>query len=254
MSKTARRHPWELARLQVVFSLIRKHCQVLVDSQCLCLDLGCGDTFLVDWLAEKMPRGSFVAVDTAFDRETLEHLRQALGGGRIELYDSLAEAEKSAQRAADLVLLLDVLEHIEDDVSFLVGLQASSFIADGTLFLITVPAFRMLFSSHDVFLEHKRRYNRSSLRCCVERAGLEVIESGYFFHILWGLRIFQVLLEKITRPRRTGTQVGSWEGKPSVTTLLEYLLLLDFRVSVLLKRLRLNLPGLSVYMLCKKPA
>ena len=57
---------------------------------------------------------------------------------------------------ADVVLLMDVLEHVEDDVGLL--RQYVEKVPSGARFLISVPAFQVLWSDHDVFLEHKRRY------------------------------------------------------------------------------------------------
>src|SRR4051812_25318096 len=50
--------------------------------------------------------------------------------------------------------------------------------------LVTVPAFQFLWSGHDVFLEHKRRYTLASLHSTIESAGLEIIRSRYFFGVL----------------------------------------------------------------------
>ena len=50
--------------------------------------------------------------------------------------------------------------------------------------LISVPAFAWLWSGHDVFLEHQRRYTRGELEALVRRAGLEVVHCRYFFGLL----------------------------------------------------------------------
>ena len=49
------------------------------------------------------------------------------------------------------------------------------------LVLVTVPAFQALWSGHDVFLEHKRRYTMAGLHRTLGKAGLEVTRSRYFF-------------------------------------------------------------------------
>jgi hypothetical protein len=48
-----------------------------------------------------------------------------------------------------------------------------------------VPAFSFLWSGHDVFLEHRRRYSRRTLEAVVHEAGLRVIRSRYFFGALF---------------------------------------------------------------------
>lgn len=62
---------------------------------------------------------------------------------------------------ADLVLLCDVLEHIEDDAEFLRSLLSG--MSPGAHLLMTVPADPRLWSSHDEVYGHYRRYTRAAL-------------------------------------------------------------------------------------------
>jgi SAM-dependent methyltransferase len=57
----------------------------------------------------------------------------------------------------DIDVALDVLEHIEDDKKAIE--QIYRVLSPKGIFIFTVPAFQFLFSSHDRFLEYKRRYN-----------------------------------------------------------------------------------------------
>ena len=57
---------------------------------------------------------------------------------------------------ADLLLYMDVLEHVDDDLGLLTAYLDQ--LERGGRVLITVPAFDFLWSNHDIFLEHKRRY------------------------------------------------------------------------------------------------
>jgi SAM-dependent methyltransferase len=63
--------------------------------------------------------------------------------------------------AADLVLLCDVLEHIEDDTGFLRALLSS--MRPGAHLLLMVPADPRLWSTHDEVYGHYRRYTRDTL-------------------------------------------------------------------------------------------
>ena len=93
----------------------------------------------------------------------------------------------------DLILLMDVLEHVENDTELLRS-YTQHLPANG-LAVISVPAFQWLWSGHDVFLEHHRRYALAQLEAVVERAGLRVVHSRYFFGALFplaaGIRIAQ---------------------------------------------------------------
>jgi len=62
--------------------------------------------------------------------------------------------------------------------------------------LITVPAFQKLFSRHDEFLGHYRRYNLQGISSTAEKAGLEILERSYFFSSLLLPRTLTWALEK----------------------------------------------------------
>ena len=78
--------------------------------------------------------------------------------------------------------MMDVIEHVDDDVALIRAYTDR--MPRGSMVLVTVPAFQFLWSGHDVFLEHKRRYTRASLHRTIDRAGLAVIRSRYFFSVL----------------------------------------------------------------------
>lgn len=80
---------------------------------------------------------------------------------------------------ADLVLLMDVLEHVDDDIGLLKDCAGK--VPRGSRFLISVPAFEFLWSEHDIFLEHKRRYRLTQIEDVVGRAGLKVTHGAYYF-------------------------------------------------------------------------
>lgn len=89
--------------------------------------------------------------------------------------------------AYDLVALLDVLEHVEEDRASLAALGRK--LAPGGRLLITVPAMPWLWSSHDEAHHHKRRYTRTGLGGTIAAAGLEVEQIGYFNALLFPLAV-----------------------------------------------------------------
>src|SRR5205085_10341245 len=80
---------------------------------------------------------------------------------------------------ADLVLLMDVLEHVDDDVGLVQELAASA--KPNTRFVVSVPAFSWLWSKHDEFLEHRRRYTLNGVRGVLSAAGLAPVDGFYMF-------------------------------------------------------------------------
>ena len=85
---------------------------------------------------------------------------RARGVGRV-VQGSLDAPLAFESDAFDLVVCLDVLEHIADDLAALRELRRVS-AADGRL-LVTVPAHRWLWGAHDDLAGHQRRYTRASL-------------------------------------------------------------------------------------------
>lgn len=82
-----------------------------------------------------------------------------------------------------LILMMDVLEHVDDDIGML--REYSERMPKGGLVLITVPAFQFIWSGHDIFLEHRRRYTKKSIESTVESAKLQIVRCRYFFGLLF---------------------------------------------------------------------
>lgn len=83
----------------------------------------------------------------------------------------------------DGVCFFDVLEHIENDKYFLNIIHKK--LRKEKNIILTVPAFRILWSSEDEYLNHFRRYNIKEITKLVENAGFRVEYSSYFFSFLF---------------------------------------------------------------------
>ena len=137
------------------------------------LDVGAGSGFFSRHLLTKGGAQSALCVDLGYERERDETL-----DGKPVLY-----RRACGPTECDLVLMMDVLEHVEDDVALL--RQYVSRVPPGAHFLVTVPAFRFLWSGHDVFLEHKRRYTLPEIERTLREAGLVVVTGAYFFGFIF---------------------------------------------------------------------
>ncbi len=246
------RHPWESARLNVVKKIISKYAPLQKGS--VVLDIGCGDTFVVESIASDYPDVFFYAIDTAFTSDLMKKYKEKMKVNNVFLYRSLDEFSVASGRAASLVILTDVIEHIEDDKKFISGLLQTGFISASTLFIITVPSYQWLFCSHDIFLGHYRRYTNALLKENLSQSGLSIIRMGYFFFSLIPVRMFQVLKEKIFRPdpKNMSTGLSEWNGNALLSSAFKYLLIADAGFSFFLKKIGISLPGLSNYAVCRK--
>ena len=91
------RHPWELARLEVIRSILEESVPVLSTPGTGILDLGCGDGFVVGALARVYPRLQFIAVDSALSRWAIDSLQERTGLANLKFYQDLGQAKRGAQ-------------------------------------------------------------------------------------------------------------------------------------------------------------
>ena len=139
------------------------------------LDVGAGSGFFSRHLLSEGGAQSALCVDIGYDRDRDDQI-----GGKPVLYRRDCDATD-----CDLVLMMDVLEHVDDDRG-LVRHYATK-VPSGAHFLVTVPAFRFLWSGHDVFLEHKRRYRLSEIEAAMRDAGLTIVKGAYYFGLVFPL-------------------------------------------------------------------
>ena len=138
------------------------------------LDVGAGSGFFSRYLLDRSAREAW-CVDISYDADADE----TVAGKPLHRRRSIDAVD------ADTVLLMDVLEHVDDDVGLLKAYVDK--VPGGSRFLITVPAFEFLWSDHDVFLEHKRRYTLDGIEGVARRAGLDVERGAYYFGAIFPL-------------------------------------------------------------------
>ena len=137
------------------------------------LDVGAGSGIFSRQLLDN----DIAQVSTCVDPYYEEAREELHNGKKIRFVKTL---DKTTQ---DLVIMMDVLEHVEDDVALLK--QYCDSMEKGAKVFITVPAFQFMWSGHDVFLEHFRRYTIKQIERAVLDAGLKPIKSRYYFASLF---------------------------------------------------------------------
>lgn len=248
---TGSRHPWERARVELAVRLLERH--VALGSGATVLDIGCGDLFVVEELARRYPRARFYAVDSGFTDELIGRYRERLAAANVSLFARL-DALPLAQPVA-VVLLMDVVEHIADDRGFLYDLRDQPWIGHDTRWLFTVPSYQWLYSEHDRFLGHHRRYSLRGLHGLLSAARLTPLESGYWFTSLLAVRALQVARERLRgKAKATTTDLAAWRGDELTTERLTRILTLDGSLGLRLSELGVGLrvPGLSCFAICRK--
>lgn len=229
-----KRHPWEIARLKILLFLLKKN-----PSKNFIADIGSGDAFVVSQLAKKFPHAKLSAVDINYDEQFINDNTR----NNLSFFKSIQNFPDNPQIGT--VLLMDVLEHIEKPEEILEEINHLKNLSPSTQIIITVPAFQYLFSEHDVFLKHFRRYNRKQLNQLLNKGGFKIKYTGYFFFSLFVGRYFQKLFGI---KQRHG--VHNWSGGNFITSTVVTILWTDFKICWYLSRIGINLPGLSCYCVC----
>jgi SAM-dependent methyltransferase len=179
--------------------------------------------------------------------------------GRQRGYDlRLARAEELpfADASFELVTLLDVVEHCDDDVQVL--RECYRVCAPGGFLAITGPAFQWLWTDNDAINGHRRRYTVGQLRRLLETAGFQPRRLSYAFFLVFPLAAALLVLRRLSGRRQAlatpssdeAYQVEMEPASPLVNSILGSL---GRAEAALLGHV--NLPvGTSILAVAQKPA
>jgi SAM-dependent methyltransferase len=184
------RHWWFVGRLSIVSHLIRRFTQLPQRSRIL--EAGCGYGGNLRMLEQFGDLHAFEVEDQARAYASTFVKRPVVHG-------LLPEKVGFENESFDLVAVLDVLEHIDDDLGSLRALRER--LTEGGSLMLTVPALPWLWSEHDEIHHHKRRYTKAGLKRVLREAGLEPIVIGYFNTLLFPLAMVQRLALRLTGGR-----------------------------------------------------
>lgn len=231
-TKNINRHPWELSRADNIIKILKNQPKNIVIA-----DVGSGDQYFTKLLTN-YSNNDVIAVDK-------EYIENQSIDERIKCFNDI---DRLVENSIDYIFLMDVLEHINTDLDFLKSLSTK--LKTGGRIIITVPAWQKLFSKHDVYLQHFRRYSFKQLSKLVSKTDLKIVKSHYFYSILIPLRILSLLIERIKRSNSKDQKgIGSWKyGESSIITKTMYTILnLDFRINQFLNKTKIRMPGLSLF-------
>jgi SAM-dependent methyltransferase len=188
MADTESRHWWFLARREILSSLIDS---LNLPSDASILEIGCGTGGNLEMLTE---HGKLYAVEMD---STALNITATKMTKKCDVRKGKFPDEIPFQQQFDLICMFDVLEHIDNDIDTL--LAAKNLLEKKGRIVLTVPAYQWLWSSHDEFLHHKRRYSATQLRDTAEQAGYKVIKLTYFNTFLFPLALTARLKDKLFR-------------------------------------------------------
>jgi SAM-dependent methyltransferase len=176
MAELDSRHWWYRARREILANLIKRRIVLPADPRIL--EIGCGTGHNLVML-KRFGRVDAVEIDPA---------ARAIAARRLghDVMDAPLPALTGVEDGTyDLVAILDVLEHVEEDQAALESIARK--LRPGGRILIAVPAHPWMWSAHDVVNHHKRRYTRKTLGAVVAAAGLKLEMLSWFNSLLFPL-------------------------------------------------------------------
>ena len=169
---------WYYQSKKIPFELFVKKIFLLEQRKITLIDFGAGSGFFTISLFKKHPEwiDKVLLVDTGYSQEEMEVTK----GKDIVKQHLLPDVLENS-----IVVMMDVLEHIEGDLDIVKNMQDRS--KGANYFFITVPAFMSLWSGHDKYLGHYRRYTRKTLALLLRNARFGTRRVYYIFGFIYPL-------------------------------------------------------------------
>lgn len=235
MAELDQHHWWFLARRRILEELIVR--VVKPPQAARVLEVGCGTGHNLAMLGKF---GELDASELDFSARSLSTKRL----GREVKAAKLPDLSMFKRNEYDLVALLDVLEHVPDDLGSLRAIHRR--LKPGGALLLTVPANPWMWSAHDAAHHHFRRYTKKQLEELFLRSGLEVDLLSYFNTMLYPLIAAARIIGKLLRRDSSDDKLPSAQ----VNRILERI----FRVEAPILG-RVPMPfGVSLVAVVRRPA
>lgn len=171
------KHFWMQWRLKSIL----KQSKFLVEEGSKLLEIGCGNGIVVNQLEQEL---NYIIDGCDLNLYALEKSKPSKG---IKMLYNIFDLKQELLNKYDGGILLDVLEHIDDDVEFLK--TSSRYVKRNGIIIINTPALQSLYSNYDKEVGHVRRYNKESMYKLITNAGLEPLAISY-----WGITLLPIAI------------------------------------------------------------
>jgi len=240
-------HPWENTRLHIIK-------QILSNYSCLnqdyLLDFGSGDCFVLSNISKHFKDLQFIGIDPNYKQHHINHLEKLLD--RTQIHSDISSITLANKKQINIILLLDVLEHIKDPLRELSNIYYHNDVADDAIFIITVPAFQFLMTKHDIRLGHYCRYDLKSIKNLVKDLNLNILESGYLFQTGFFIRMIEKIGE-IFFDYDNSDKINKYKNNTMKNKIFFNLLIKEYNFFwSLSEKYKLHFPGLTACIICQK--
>ena len=187
MAELDAEHWWFAARRSILSSVIRR--VVCLPAKARILEIGCGTGHNLEML------GRFGRVEATELNDRARKLAAKRLGRKVHSA-ALPDLSMFQPASFDMVALLDVLEHIDDDNGALAAIK--ELLKPGGALLVTVPANRWMWSAHDVSHHHHRRYSKQEIARLAKTRGFKIDLLSPFNTLLFPLIAAARIAGKLT--------------------------------------------------------
>lgn len=234
-------HPIDLASRRHAVDQLRRH---LPRPDAVVLEVGCSSGYLLRDMREALPQAFLIGAD--YVRGPLEALAGSLPDVPILQFD--LQRCPLPDASVDAVVLLNVLEHIEDDAAAVGHLYRV--LRPGGVAVIEIPAGPQLYDVYDKELMHFRRYRRRGAVGLFEKAGFRVAKAshlGFFVYPgFWAVK----KKNRLFASKEAGAAVVAKDIKSSASPVLASLMNLELKLGE-----RVSYPvGIRCLITARKPA
>lgn len=201
LDELVRDHPWFNARADLVVKILRSQ---RVPKSARLLDAGCG------WgvTLRRLESEGWSATGLDISRGALSKLDD---GSRHLIHADLVDQPPSTVELFDVVLALDVVEHVDDDQRVVENLLR--LLKRDGLLIVSVPAGPRLFSHFDRIQGHRRRYRKRQFRSLLAHPDSDIRMLRYWGFLTYPLVAMQRLLP--TREDKSYAEYLSVPGGPA---------------------------------------
>ena len=218
-------HFWYQARRNILWSILNKgenEIEASTESRKIksIIEIGCGAGINLRGLSKE-----YTCIGIEPDPFLAKRAQENNEGMNI-YKDGLPSDFHYLNRKFDYILLLDVLEHINDDYAALRSL--SPVLAKHGKIIINVPAHPWMWSAHDKVAKHHRRYTKKNLISILEQSNLEVLSIRYWG--AWPL-LSAFFARKILVNKNVDDDYTLSSNTPACNTLARHLLISEFNIT-----------------------